>query len=178
MADADSTATPAELAEQFPCTGRPFAVWYNQDAEDNRYWVVNDQEGNSNSEEDSKSVFEDFAAALKFAAKLYAESGWEAEARRQAQALAEVCGQSTTQPTPEQMKVAFDQIANLATGLQSLCNIEGGQQLACVLPLAVESIAAQIGWIADKCIGFGVKGSDGWFLPPSWEWEKSEAAHA
>ena len=84
MADANSTATTHEqLAEQFPCTARPFAVWYNSDPEaDHRKWCVNGEDGVAVEE------FADMETALKAAAKMGSE--WDVEARKQAQALAEV----------------------------------------------------------------------------------------
>ncbi len=49
MAEINSTATtPEELAEQFPITNRPFAVWYNSSpGVDHRKWAVNDEDGNA-----------------------------------------------------------------------------------------------------------------------------------
>lgn len=44
MANQDSTATPEQLAEQFPCNTDPFGVWYNQD-EESYTWAVNDENG-------------------------------------------------------------------------------------------------------------------------------------
>ena len=83
MATNNSTATThEELAEQFPCTARPFAVWYHSDADDNRYWNVNAEDGCAIKE------FEDMATALKAAAEMGRE--WADEARIQAQALAKV----------------------------------------------------------------------------------------
>lgn len=86
MADANSTATTSEeLAEQFPCTARPFAVWYNSsEGADHRKWAVNGEDGAACED------FEDMGTALKAAAEMSSE--WDAEARIQAQALAEVTG--------------------------------------------------------------------------------------
>lgn len=120
--NANSTPTPAELAEQFPCTIRPFAVWYNDGAGCNsRKWNVNDESGN---------VVKDFAdmdKALKVAAKMERESGWDAEARKQAQALANVI-ESTPAPDAELDKILsnFEQsepIINIET-LEKLDSIE------------------------------------------------------
>ena len=72
MATADFTATPKELSDQFPCTARPFAVWYLPDAEDKLHWCVNGEEGKSYKQ------FQDIAVALKTAAEIGAE--WDAEA--------------------------------------------------------------------------------------------------
>jgi len=81
MAEINSTATtPEELAEQFPCTCRPFAVWRNPD--ENHIWAVNGEDGHACAE------FEDMATALKAAAEMSSE--WDAEARKQAEALAKV----------------------------------------------------------------------------------------
>lgn len=48
MANKDFTAvgnaTPEQLAEQYPCNGDPFGVWYCIDAERYR-WAVNDKKG-------------------------------------------------------------------------------------------------------------------------------------
>ena len=86
MATANNTATtPEELAEQFPCTARPFAVWYNSsEGADHRKWAVNGEDGHACAE------FENMATALKAAAEMSGE--WDAEARKQAQALAKVTG--------------------------------------------------------------------------------------
>ncbi|OGS97715.1 MAG: hypothetical protein A3K04_09645 [Gallionellales bacterium RBG_16_56_9] len=86
MATNNSTATtPEELAEQFPITTRPFAVWYNSDpGADHRKWAVNDESG------DAIKEFADMATALKTAAEMGRE--WEADAKIQAQALAKVIG--------------------------------------------------------------------------------------
>jgi|GEM_PF-4497973 len=50
MANKDSTAqnnaTPEQLAEQYPCNGDPFGVWYCIDAERYR-WAVNDKKGHA-----------------------------------------------------------------------------------------------------------------------------------
>lgn len=91
MAINNSTATtPKELSEQFPCTARPFAVWYlpPEDGETHGSFAVNDEEGNGSDE----LKFEDLVTALKMAAAMSAKSGWDAEARIQAQALAEATG--------------------------------------------------------------------------------------
>lgn len=82
MATINSTVTtPERLAEQFPCTARPFAVWYNPDPNANHLkWAVNDESGEASEE------FEDMATALKVAAEMGKE--WADEARIQAQALA------------------------------------------------------------------------------------------
>lgn len=87
----NSTATTQkELAEQFPITGRPFAVWYGQDpAVTGRHWVVNDEQGEGN------EAFEDMAEALKTAAERGKE--WAEEARIQAHALAKVNGHDNTE---------------------------------------------------------------------------------
>lgn len=84
MATNNSTATtPEEFAEQFPCTARPFAVWYNPDPNANHLkWAVNNESGEASEE------FEDMATALKAAAEMGRE--WADEARIQAQALAKV----------------------------------------------------------------------------------------
>jgi len=83
--NANSTPTPKELADQFHGTIRPFAVWYNEGAGcDSRKWNVNDENGNVVKD------FVDMATALKVAAKMERESGWDAEARKQARALAKV----------------------------------------------------------------------------------------
>jgi len=80
-----TATTPEELAKQFPQTARPFAVWYNDDPGcDSRKWAVNDESGMPTQE------FEDMGMALKAAAALISECGWEEEAKKQAQALAEV----------------------------------------------------------------------------------------
>ena len=181
MAGINSTATtPEELAEQFPCTVRPFAVWYSLDQVNGRgCWAVNNESGEPTQE------FEDMATALKVASELGQE--WEAEARKQAQALAEVAvaksrcvmlDSNKAQPTPEQMKIAFEQIATMANALQGVCNniIAGTNSGA--LAMGAQSMAVQIGWIADRCIGFDVKEPDAWMLPPNWERTESEAAHA
>lgn len=86
MATNDSTATtPEELAEQFPGTNRPFAVWCNSDPRvDHRKWAVNGEDG------EACADFEDVAQALKAAAEMGAE--WDAAAKKQAQALAQVVG--------------------------------------------------------------------------------------
>lgn len=78
------TATPEELEKQFPSTARPFAVFYYSDAENGKYWNVNNENGVPTAE------FEDFAEALKVAADMGRE--WEAEGRKQAQALAKITG--------------------------------------------------------------------------------------
>lgn len=44
MANKDSTVTPEQLAEQFPCNTDPFGVWYNAD-EEFYTWAVNDENG-------------------------------------------------------------------------------------------------------------------------------------
>jgi hypothetical protein len=37
-------ATPADLAEQFPCSGDPFAVWFSLDEKAGRgVWAINDE---------------------------------------------------------------------------------------------------------------------------------------
>lgn len=77
MATADFTATHKELSEQFPCTGRPFAVWYDPDVDDNLHWCVNGEDGSS------FKNYRDMAVALKTAAKMGAE--WDEEARKQRQ---------------------------------------------------------------------------------------------
>ncbi len=78
-----TATTPEQLAEQFPHTLRPFAVLYNDDPGcDSRKWAVNNENGETTQE------FEDMATALKVAAEMGSE--WDAEARKQAQALAEV----------------------------------------------------------------------------------------
>lgn len=78
-----TATTPEQLAEQFPHTLRPFAVLYNDDPGcDSRKWAVNNESGETTQE------FEDMATALKAAAEMGSE--WDAEARKQAQALAEV----------------------------------------------------------------------------------------
>jgi len=83
-----------------------------------------------------------------------------------------------TKPTPEQMKVAFEQIATMANSLQSLCDDIIAGKNSGAMGMGAQSMAAQIGWIADRCIGFDVKESDSWFLPPTWERVESEAHHA
>ena len=84
MAEINSTATtPEELAEQVPCTARPFAVWYNSsEGADHRKWAINGEDG------EAVEDFEDMATALKAAAEMSSE--WDAEARKQAEALAKV----------------------------------------------------------------------------------------
>lgn len=84
MAGINSTATtPEELAEQFPITDRPFAVWYNATPEvDHLKWAVNGMDG------EAVEDFADMATALKAAAEMGCE--WDEDARKQAQALAEV----------------------------------------------------------------------------------------
>lgn len=85
MANANSTATThEELAEQFPTTNRPFAVWYHQESDDNLRWCVNDDSGHATKE------FAELATALKAAAEMGKD--WAEEARIQAQALARVTG--------------------------------------------------------------------------------------
>lgn len=88
MRNADDTATThEELAEQFPPTNRPFAVWHNSAPEvDNNKWVVNGEDG------EACADFADLAKALKAAAEMGAE--WDAEAKRQAQTLAKVFGRN------------------------------------------------------------------------------------
>ena len=76
-----TAATPEEFAEQFPITGRPFAVWYYPEAENNRNWQVNAEDGCAPKE------FKDMATALKAAAKMGMEWGIEA---KKTLALAEV----------------------------------------------------------------------------------------
>lgn len=50
MANEDSTAlnkaTPEQLAEQYPCNGDPYGVWYCIDNDSYR-WVINDKKGHA-----------------------------------------------------------------------------------------------------------------------------------
>lgn len=56
------TATPEELAKQFPITDRPFAVWYDS-VGGNLKWAVNNDVG------EARQEFADMATALKTANK-------------------------------------------------------------------------------------------------------------
>lgn len=83
MSGINSTATtPEELAAQFPSTNRPFAVWYNPAPEVDYHWVVNGESC------EAIEQFSDVGQALRRAAEIGSE--WDAEARKQAEALAEV----------------------------------------------------------------------------------------
>jgi hypothetical protein len=91
---ANSKPTPEELSALFPRTCRPFAVWYNPeecfaDHLTGCHWVVNGDGGLPEEE------FEELATALKKAAQMGSE--WDADARRQAQALAKIGGHESTE---------------------------------------------------------------------------------
>lgn len=111
MAEINSTATtPEELAEQFPCTARPWAVWYNPapEAVNNRPWAVNDESGEASQE------FDDLATALRRAAELGKK--WSDEARIQAQALAKVAGEFD----PNGLTNKIQSISNGLAGVSSI----------------------------------------------------------
>lgn len=99
--------TPEQMAEQFPNTKRPFAVWYNTEEcfadpdAGNRRWVVNGDDGLPHEE------FEDMTTALKIAAELGAE--WDEEARIQALALANILEEDELQPLAD---AGLDKILN------------------------------------------------------------------
>jgi len=106
-----TATTPEELAEQFPCTARPFAVWYNSsEGADHRKWAINGEDG------EAVEDFEDMATALKAAAEMSSE--WDAEAIKQAQALAKVTG--ATKPGSiqhiEEYCITMDAYFDLAMG--------------------------------------------------------------
>lgn len=93
MATRNSTATtPEELEAQFPMTNRPFAVWryIDPDNSQNRVWAVNGMDG-------STAEFQSINSAFKAAQNLAEEwvqkvQKFADDARKQAQALAEVMG--------------------------------------------------------------------------------------
>lgn len=82
-----------------------------------------------------------------------------------------------TEPSLEQMKAVLDEIAMMSRNLKHLC-IAGivNNRSECSF-IAASNIAAQIGWMADRCIGFTHQGSDDWLLPAGWENKKSDAHH-
>ncbi|MBX9916789.1 MAG: hypothetical protein E6Q59_01350 [Nitrosomonas sp.] len=69
MADKDFTAadnaTPEQLAEQYPCNGDPFGVWYDIDGDSLNRWVTNNENGDSISDVASYEVATVIAAALR-----------------------------------------------------------------------------------------------------------------
>lgn len=69
MADKDFTAqnsaTPEQLAEQFPCNENPFGVWYDIDGDPLNRWVTNDQNGDSIADVASYEVAIVIADALR-----------------------------------------------------------------------------------------------------------------
>ena len=82
-----------------------------------------------------------------------------------------------TQPTLEQMKIAFSEIAEMAGALRHLCNViitdnSGGNNA-----VAASIIAGQIGWIADRCICFDQNTPESWLLPPSWDFVEKDSHH-
>ena len=82
-----------------------------------------------------------------------------------------------TEPTQEQMKAVLEEIALMARSIEHLCisGIDGGfNELSFV---AAQKMATQIGWMADRCLGFTCVGSDGWLLPSNWENETSGVRH-
>jgi len=61
----------------------------------------------------------------------------------------------------------------MALALRELCYsiVDGGTDNK---GTAAATIASQIGWIADRCIGFDHHDSDFWMLPPIWKCDESE----
>jgi hypothetical protein len=78
--------------------------------------------------------------------------------------------QEYTKVTPEQMEVALSVIVSIADSLRSLCMdiTQDGCGDNAHRSIAAEHLAAQIGWIADKCSGFDSFGPDYFLLPPIW----------
>lgn len=73
-----------------------------------------------------------------------------------------------TQPSLEQMRVAFGEITGIARTLQKL--LYGGIDSASHEEVIVMAgmLVAQIGWMADRCVGFEFDSPEGWLLPTSW----------
>lgn len=83
-----------------------------------------------------------------------------------------------TKATSVQMEVALSTIASMAFSLQDLCfDIVNGDEDG-HKSVAASRIAGQIGWIADRCEGFSMRGPDAWLLPPIWELSREEAQPA
>jgi hypothetical protein len=169
--NANTTPTPEELAEQFPCTGSPFAVWYNPDPNaDHRKWVVNDSDGSP--------CFDlaDIVTALKKAAEIGRE--WDAKTRHQAQESANVIVEDLPPKiTQKQMELALDEITTMADVLRHLC-MEAMQGNSAKNAAAACYISSQIGYIADRCLGFDGFGPDHFLSPTLWNKEESGAHHA
>lgn len=150
MATNNSTATPKELAAQFPDSNRPFAVWYNPAQEGEKHWVVNGH----TCEEIAK--FDDMATALKHAAKIGKE--WDEEARKQAQALAKVNGHDDTvnlsdvdieEITRRLSEIAF---SNLAIAELALDAINGSGENKTYWMTAIEEMAKRNVRGLDACL--------------------------
>lgn len=76
---------------------------------------------------------------------------------------------STT--TPEQAQTAFYEIAQLSMSLKYLCGdaLQSDLEDSGKLMVAAEAIANQIGWIADRCLGYDIQGgAEDWLLPRRW----------
>lgn len=73
-----------------------------------------------------------------------------------------------------QMKYALEHITHLACSIQGVCDaiIENGDEQGDLI-VAVENLAAKIGWTADRSSGVNVKTTDDWLMPPAWS-EKAD----
>lgn len=76
----------------------------------------------------------------------------------------------------EQMKYALEHIAHLACSIQGVCDaiLETGDKNGDLI-VAVENLAAKIGWAADRCGGNKVKTGDDWLMPPAWNQKADKA---
>lgn len=77
----------------------------------------------------------------------------------------------------EQMKVALEQIVQLANSVDELYyNCESSAAAEDPALRAARYLVNQIGAIADRCHEFSIYGIDRWILPPSFEWAQNKTS--
>lgn len=72
-----------------------------------------------------------------------------------------------SKPTAAQIDAALNQITSMALALTGICfdiiQVDENGNLS----VAAATLATQIGWTADRCLGFQLQSSDGWMNLPA-----------